>query len=357
MKRAVPRTRLSHASALLLYRHMDESYRAGLPLTEALQALALGDHGDPVLAGAARLLATDVAAGRPLSEAARRHSRLFDPLDAAILAAGEAGGAMDESLSQLAQAAQTRHERERQLRQSLRYPIIAGTLTLAACGFLLLVVVPQVETFLVGLGGTLPWATRLLLQVTQAAQTILPILLTLTMFLALGWKLAPRLWPSLAMERDGWALRVPGLGIVLHRMAWARVAQALALLLRSGFGVTQALDLARATAGNRAVAARLAVAGEDVRHGAPLSLALSRVRGAPALLVTLVRSGEQSGRLPPMLTQAARLQEQDAQHRTQQLIGMIEPSMVLVLGGLLAWVVAAVWGPLYGQMAMMGGGM
>jgi type IV pilus assembly protein PilC len=327
--------------------HIADILKSGLPFAEALEDVApIAAH--PALRDALGDILRSVRHGSRIADAFRRHPRLFTPVFASILAAGEAGGDLPATFAQLARYAETRAATEEKLRRALRYPLFLFTVAFAAVTFMLALVVPQVTAFLSGIDSNLPPATRILIAASDffAASWWMIFLASLCggaiLVLLRGQS------SNIRRATDALALRLPAFGHVLHKRALARFAHSFAALFQSGIGLPAALAEATATLNNRALEALANNTGRRIHAGQALSSALADL--FPPSALGMVRVGEKSGNLAKSLNDVAAACDRDANAASEKLIGLLEPALTLLIGVVLAWVVLAVLGPIYGAL-------
>jgi general secretion pathway protein F len=318
---------------------------AGVPLAEALGVVAAqADH--PALVRALTGAHGALLEGRPLADALAASPVVFPPLFSELVRAGEASGALPAVLLRLAEHTEATAAARARLRATLAYPAVMALATVAVLGFLLAWVVPEVARLFADAGARLPLATRALLLVTRVTSAVW--WLVALALAAAAWGL--RAWAATPAGRahvDRLVLRLPVAGPLVRRAAVARIARTLASLLAGGVPLAPALGIARATAGNRHLADAVTAVGGAVERGEPLALALEASGEFPPLLVRLAAVGERGGSLPAMLERAAVTYEGEAAAAAAGLAALVEPALVLVMGGVVLALVLAILLPLF----------
>lgn len=336
-----------------LCRQMEDLLRAGLTLSDALAtvrgALPSGPARDRLEA-----LARDLQHGESLARAASAPPRLFDAVGLATLAAGEASGDLAATFAALARHIGEQAVRRRDMRRALRYPLFLVAIALGVTAFMLALVVPEVVALLNGLGAELPASTRLLIAVSDGATAWSAWGLALLAGVSVGAWTARRFWAPAAGILDGLLLMVPFAGPLLRRFALARFAESLALLLRHGVGLPQALGVAAATLDNAALKALALDAVQGVQAGQTFGRATATLFPLPAAQILGV--GERNGQLESALEETSRLCAEEARAGIAQALGALEPALTLFVGLMLAWVVLAVLGPVYGSLGQLSQG-
>ena len=287
----------------------------------------------------------EVVEGFRLSEAMGRQPRSFPALYRAMVAAGEGTGALPAILERLADLLEREQQVRSQLATALAYP---AALALTAVGVVLALmtfVVPRVVEQFDSMGRELPWLTRFVVGVSEFLGSWgLPLLA----LLAVAAIAAARLLrdPAARLRADTAILRLPLLGRLLREVHAARMARTLAIMLESGLPVMEGLAITARTVGNR----RLRLATESmtgaVREGGSLSAAMRRAGVFPPTLLYMAASGEDSGRLAPMLERAADYLEREFNTFTRAAMSLLEPAIIVVLGGVVAVIVLSILLPI-----------
>lgn len=317
---------------------------AGVPVADALAAVA-AQAEQPALVRALTVARAQLREGASLADALAAEPRVFPPLFPDLVRAGEASGALATVLLRLAEHTEASAALRARLRAALTYPAVMTAATAAVLAFLLAWVVPQVTRLFAENGGTLPLPTRLLVGVTHALHAGWWVLLLLG--LAGAWWLRAYAATPTGRERlDAMSLRLPLAGRVVRRTAMARLARTLATLLAGGVPLEAALGMAGAVVGNRRLAAAVAGARAAVREGHALAPALAASGLFPALLVQLVAVGERGGSLAAMLERAALTYEGEVETAVATVTALVEPLLVVVMGGVVLALVTAILLPL-----------
>lgn len=343
--------RVSAMELALFSRQFATLLRAGLTIEKSFAALA----DQPEQAGLRAVLVEareDVLAGHNLASALERQPRAFPAYYAAIVRAGEEAGALPAVMERLADSLERGQALRHKVGAALIYPAIVTVVALLVIGVLLTYVVPQVVAVFEHGRQTLPWLTRALIAVSDAVRASAWIVLP---GLVVAAFLAVRL---LALEpvRARWhrfLLDLPVIGRLRSGLATARFADTLAVLSASGVPVVSALHHAAAALDDRVFRQAVREAALRVREGMGISRALRESGAFPPLLVHLVASGEASGELPRVLEQAARQQELAVGARLTTLTALLEPLLILIMGGVVLVIVLATLEPIIEMNRML----
>jgi general secretion pathway protein F len=314
---------------------------AGVELERALEILAeLAER--PAMAELFAALLADVRGGLSLSDALAQHGRQFPPSYASMVRAGEAGGALEAVFERIADYLERAHADREALRSALVYPVILLAMAVIAVAVMVGVVLPQFEPLFVNAGVELPWLTRAMLAISDAAADYGLIAMLVIVVGVVGLRLhLHQPGPRLAWDR--WLLSLPLIGPLALKSNVARLARTLATLLQNGVATVPALAIVTETLGNRYLAEGLRRASEQVKSGARMSDALAGVDRFPALAIHLARIGEETGRLEAMLEHAAMIFEQDARRVSQRLLAALLPALTALIGLFIAAIIASIF--------------
>lgn len=323
---------------------LEQLLAAGLPLQDVLADLARGKGPGPALAGS---LAEAIARGSSLSAALAGMPRGISPVLVSLIRAGETTGDLVAVLRHALRDLRWQDEQATLTRRLLLYPAMLTAVLSLTVGFLLLVVVPQLGSFLTGLGQRLPLQTQLLLGCAAGlGHWGIPLLLAFGLLAAAGW-LALQQHAGFARWCDTALLRMPVLGPVLVDLALTRICEVFGLLYAAGIGVPEALRAASAVTANRALRAALDAAGQQLEAGQSISASFAGLALLPPLLLRMIAVGEQTGRLDAALAHVAAILGRRARDAVERLQTLLLPGLVGVLGLVVLWIVWAVFGPLY----------
>lgn len=333
--------------------HLQALLTAGAPLEEAMRTL-LQNMPQGQVKDALTRIQSDILSGHAPAQAFARVEPIFDPVFLALLTAGEASGRLAETFGLLAVYLDRQNALRQAMRRAVRYPLFLFALATGVAVFMMSFVVPQVVAFLSDSGIALPLATRLLIRLADAIGWIGGGL-CLVGGILFGLPAALRAAGSdSASVFDALTLRLPVWGPLIERLALARLTGSLCALLQSGLPLEAALSTAIPTLENTALIARGQAAHQALLQGASFSTACAAL--FDPLARQMLRIGENSGQLPRLLADIARHSEAEAQETVSAFLAALEPTLTLLVGGLMAWVVLAVLGPVYGALGPLSAG-
>ncbi len=354
-RRRPGRGRPGPAREALFARQLAVMLRAGVPLTGALQLLATS-FPEPRLRAAAEGIRRRVATGTALADALAAYPRLFDTLTRGLVAVGEQCGRLDALLERLALARERLAAVRARFLRALLYPAVVLAVALAVVVLLLVAVIPTFEGLFSDLGAELPALTRAVLDLSSTVRTHGPGLLLVGLLLGGAGALALRLHPPLAAGLHDAALCPPLLGPLLHRANGARFARTLATLVRAGVPLLDALATTRDTLGPPAYRRAVDAVRRDIADGRTLHQALAATGLFAPLAVQMVRVGEETGGLDALLERVAEIQEGELEAAVDTLTTLLEPLLMVVLGGLLGGLILAMYLPVFRMGEAITGG-
>ncbi|CBJ36493.1 General Secretory Pathway protein F, type II secretion system [Ralstonia solanacearum CMR15] len=336
--------RLSPQENALVTRQLASLLVAGLPLDEALAALA--DQAErPYVHELLASIRAEVVGGSSLSVALSQHPRDFPDIYRALVSAGEHSGNLGLVLSRLADYIESRNALTSKIKLAFTYPAIVTVVAFAIVIFLLSYVVPQVVSVFANTKQKLPTLTIIMLWLSDFVRNwgwLAAIVLA-----ALGLLVRKLLQqPALRLSWHRWLLTAPLFGKLVRGYNTARFASTLAILSSAGVPILRGLQAAGETLNNVALKTNVEDAATRVREGTSLARALAAQNQFPPVLVHLIRSGEATGNLPAMLERAAQGEAQELERRTLFLTGLLEPALILTMGVVVLLIVLAVLMPI-----------
>ena len=317
---------------------------SGLPLERALTALS-DEAEDPRQRELVAHLRSEVNAGSAFARALGSADREFDEVYRGVVAAGEQSGALGQVLERLADDLEERQALKAKLIGATLYPAIVSVIAVVIVIFLVTYVVPQVASVFTSSKRALPWLTTAMLSISSFLRSY-GWLLLLAIGAGVGLLLLALRSPAFRERFDAAWLNLPLIGKLTRGYNAARFAGTLAMLASAGVPILKALQAAAETLSNRAMRADALDALVQVREGAPLASALAGKKRFPGLLAMFARLGEQTGQLPQMLDRAAKQLATEVQRRAMQMATILEPLLIVAMGGVVMLIVLAVLLPI-----------
>ena len=347
-----PSRRISAAALALLTRQLATLLRAGMPLDESLRALGAQTASRRLQAVLADVCAR-ITEGTSLNEAMSAYPGVFPAFYCSMVAAGEAGGRLEEALERLADYTETRRALRQSLSMALIYPAILTLVSLLVVAVLLIYVVPEVVRVFQQSGQTLPWLTAGLIAASQVLRDFGWLLcLGAVLALLLGRFLLSR--TVIRARVDRMLLDMPFIGRISRKLHAARLTRSLAILTKSGVPLLEALEISSRMIINIPLRAAVENAAVYVREGGRLHKALEDCGWFPPLLVQMLASGEESGELDDMLARAASYEENELQAVLTAATALFEPFIILVMGAVVLVIVLAILLPIFEMNQLVG---
>jgi type IV pilus assembly protein PilC len=324
---------------------------SGLPILRAISILT-DQTENKELAKILFAVRASVENGSSLSAAMAEHPKAFNALFISMVKAGETGGVLDDVLLSLADQIEREVELRRQIKSAMTYPIVVVALVTLILAAMLLFVVPQFETIYSSLGGTLPLPTRMLLSVSRAVRTYWYVVLlgaVVTSFLFRRYKKTE----AGRARVDAVKIRIPIFGPLFHKVALARFASTLGMLLRSGVPILQALDNVNETVNNRVIGDAVDDVKTSVREGESIAKPLGRHKAFPPMVVQMMAVGEETGAVDTMLDKVAEFYNSEVTATVEAMTSLIEPLLIAVIGAAVGAAVIALYMPMFSVINLL----
>lgn len=326
-------------------RQLSTLLAAGVPLVDAVGSVR-NRQLPPALAAALTAVRTDITAGESFERALRKHPSVFPLVYIGMVRAGEASGALDRVLAQIADHAEANARLQAQFRSAMTYPAVMMLVGTGIVVFLLSYVVPQVTRVFLEAGQTLPLPTRMLMAAGQILADYGLVLLAAVAGIALALRqYAQTEAGSRRVERI--LFRLPWLGTVLRNVAMARFAHTMSTTLSGGMTLVDALEVSRGVTGSALVSDALIEASAAVSRGEQLAPSLLRGDLFNPMVLDMIAVGERSGAIDSMMTRAAEALDEEVRVNVETMSSLLEPLMILAMAGVVLIVVLAVLLPVF----------
>jgi type II secretory pathway component PulF len=340
-------SRVSRRDITIFTRQLASLLKSGVPILKALFTVA-GQTENPRFRRIVEEISDNVRGGGMLSDALSAQPVLFPSLYLNMVRSGESAGVLDTMLARLAEAAEREEDSRRKVQAAIAYPVLIVVVGFATIFIMLTFFLPgMLDLFRSYKIETLPLPTRILM---SASGFFSGNWYWLLLGLALGGLVLQRL---VALESgrsllDRLAFRLPLLGRFLKESDLVRFTRTLSLLIRSGITIDRALSLATATVNNSVLRADLErVSDETVMHGLPISVGMKRSSRIPAFVANMTAVGEEGGKLDESLEEVAIFYEKEIDQRGRLVTSLLEPILILVIGSIVGFVVAAMLLPIF----------
>jgi type II secretion system protein F len=337
--------RITSGDITAFTRQLADLTLAGLTLDRGFSVLA-EQAENKSLEALIETIQTEVRGGAALSQALERHPRYFPPMVVNMVRAGEMSGQLGEVLERLAQFAEREQSRRAQIVSAMVYPAVLLLVASSTLVFLLTFVVPRLSGVFADLGAELPLPTRMLLAITGALTSGWWAILGAAALLWLGLRTYRRTEAG-AYQIDRLTLRVAVVGKMWRKVVVARFARALGTLVAGGVPILEALRVAGQAAANRTLIRAAGELEERVKGGETISTAMRATGQFPPVLIHMTAVGEETGDLPRVLLRVAETLDGEAEIAMKRLTTLIEPMIVIFMGGFVGFVVLSILLPVF----------
>ncbi|MGB3515930.1 MAG: type II secretion system F family protein [Elainellaceae cyanobacterium] len=327
---------------------------AGVALVRSLGVLA-DQCPNPKLKKALQQINADVQQGTNLSDSMRKHPQCFDGLYVSMVQAGEVGGVLDEVMNRLAKLLEDVARLNNQIKSAMTYPVAVGFIAVVIFIGMTVFLIPIFADMFEQLGGDLPFFTKLMMAVSDFLRTPLYVVGIIVVVVAMVVSFRQYYKTRIGRETiDRISLKAPLFGDLIQKNATARFCRTFGSLSRSGVPILTALEIVRDTAGNQVISNAIDQARREVQTGGMISLALQREQVFPIMAIQMISIGEETGEIDSMLMKVADFYEDEVEQAVKALTSIMEPIMIVVLGGMVGSILVALYLPIFKIMDQIG---
>ena len=330
----------------IMTRQLSTMVSSGMTILRSLYVLESQTESKP-LAEVLIKVRKDVEAGLPLSDALERHPKVYSPLFVAMTRAGETGGMLEASLLRIADQLEAEESLRRQVKSAMMYPAVVLIFALCVLIGLVAFIVPVFVGVFEQFGGDLPSVTKVTVALSKFVTTRWYVMIALV----IGVVYLFRRWKSSERGRGQWdafRLHIPfKIGDIVQKISLARWSRTLSALVTAGVPLLHALDITAKTAGNRVVEDAMGAVIESVKRGGTIADPLKAAPVFPGMVTHMVGVGEETGALDQMLTKIADFYEDQVNASVKSLTSILEPVMLVVVGGIVGFIVISMYLPLF----------
>ena len=339
---------VKETDTVLFTRQLATMIEAGISLVQALTALY--KQCDPKRQRNLRNIISDVTSrvqgGDTFHEAIGKHPRVFNNLYVSMVKAGEHGGLLAEILDRLAGFLESTARLRKKVKSAMTYPVIVICIAFAITTFLIVKVVPIFGEIFKDFGAKLPAPTQFLIDVSDFIRGnwyILVLAIGGTIF-GIRYFLRSKRGKQLS---DKWKLKLPVFGPLVHKICMSRFSRTFAQLIRSGVPILEVLDIVGGSSGNHVIETSIKTVSQDIEKGDNLSVALSKKKIFPPMLLRMVAAGEATGKVDTMLEKMADFWDEEIEAMLDAMTSLIEPLLIVFLGVIVGGIVIAMFLPIF----------
>ena len=318
---------------------------AGLPLVQCLEILS-NQQEHSAFKQTLIAVKADVESGSTFSDALAKHPKAFDRLYTSLVESGETGGILDTILSRLASHLEKAEALRRKVKGAMVYPVSVLVVAIMVVVLMLIKVIPVFEQMFADFGGVLPGPTQLVINVSHFLQGSIHWMAIGAVAAFIGFRQL-RKTDRGRFSTDALALRLPVIGGVLRKVAVARFSRTLGTMLSSGVPILEALEIVARTAGNLVVERAILKTKASIAEGKTIAEPLAETKVFPGMVVQMVSVGEQTGNMDTMLQKIADFYEDEVDAAVDAMTAMLEPAMMVVLGGTIGLILIAMYLPIF----------
>jgi type IV pilus assembly protein PilC len=333
----------------LFSRQLATLVNAGVSMVRGLGVMC-DQCANPRLKMALTEVLDDVQQGTNFSDALRKHPKVFDKLYCAMVQAGETGGVLDDVLARLATLLEDSARLTNQIKSAMTYPIVVCSVALIIFLGMCIFIIPVFDGVFKSLGGELPAFTQILVNISNFLKSEKIFILPATAFgLSFAYK---RFYatPAGKLYFDGLFLKMPLFGDLVVKTAVARFARTFGSLSRAGVPILASLEITGETSGNLVISNAIDAARNAVREGGQIAPAMEKTEVFPVMALQMVSIGEETGEIDKMLMKVADFYENEVEEAVKALTSLMEPLMILVLGGMVGSIIVGMYLPIFSIM-------
>lgn len=345
--------KVKQEEVVLFSRQLATMVAAGLPIVQAISIIA--DQAESK--GFKQVLTQvrdDVSSGSSFPEALAKHPQVFSQLYVNMVRAGDAGGSLETILERLSTYLEKAQVLQGKIKSAMMYPAVIATVAIGVVGFLLVKVIPSFREVFSSFGATLPLPTRIILAVSDFLQARWYVILAVIGGTVFGLT-ALRRTEGGARAIDAFMLKLPIFGVLLRKVAVSNFARTLGTLQSSGVAILDGLEIVAKTSGNKVIEAAILQARGKIREGEEIAAPLKATGVFPPMVIQMISAGQETGKLDEMLKRIADFYDQEVDVAVEGLMKLIEPLMMVFLGGAVGTIVLGMFMPMFEMSSMAGG--
>ncbi|MFH2122811.1 MAG: type II secretion system F family protein [Pseudomonadota bacterium] len=334
-------------------RQLSTMIDAGLPLIQSLEILAK-QQDNSTFKNVLTAIKRDVETGTTIADAMRKHPAVFDTLFANMVEAGETGGILDTILGRLAGFKEKSMALQKKIKGAMTYPTICLAISFLILGVILIFVIPVFEEMFSSMGAALPIPTQIVVQMSNFLKS--NFLFIIMAIFAIIYAVKKTYKTEKGKFRiDSILLRAPIVGPLIRKVAVAKFTRTLSTMLQSGVPILDALQVVAKTSGNKVIEGAVFRVAESISEGRPIAEPLEESGVFPNMVVQMINVGESVGALDTMLAKIADFYDEEVDQAVNNLTSMIEPFMMVFLGGMIGGIVIAMYLPIFSMASVVSG--
>ena len=344
--------KITSKDLVIFTRQFSTMIDAGLPLVQGLTILA-DQMENKTFKGVLKTVVSDVEGGASLAESLQKHPKVFDNLFVNLVAAGEVGGILDTILQRLATHIEKAQKLKARIKSAMTYPAIVVAIAILVISVIMIFVIPVFESMFADFGSALPLPTQIVVNISRFMKGNVHYVIGAVIVLVFAFKK----FKSTKVGRkkvDTLALKLPVFGTLLKKVAVASFTRTLGTMIASGVPIISAMEIVAKTSGNVVLEEVILDVRSAIAEGQPIAEPLSENDIFPNMVVQMIGVGEATGALETMLEKIADFYDDEVEAAVDALTSMLEPLLMVFLGGAIGGLVIAMYLPIFGMAAAMG---
>jgi type IV pilus assembly protein PilC len=326
---------------------------AGLPLVQCLEIL-FSQQDNKTFKRILKNIKEDVEEGSTFADALKQHPDVFDDLFVNLVAAGEIGGILDIILNRLAAYIEKAAKLKKKVKGAMTYPIVVMVIAVLVVAVILIFVIPVFQSMFADFGRALPVPTQMVVKMSKFLKSYILYIVVGFVLLIFAFRRFYRTDKGRALV-DKLVLKVPVFGMLLRKVAVAKFTRTLGTMISSGVPILDSLDIVAATAGNMTIEEAIRETRQSISEGRTIAEPLADSEVFPSMVVQMISVGEATGALDTMLGKIADFYDDEVDAAVDALTAMLEPFMMVFLGGTIGGLVVSMYLPIFQMAGAMGG--
>ena len=345
--------KVTNKDIVIFTRQFSTMIDAGLPLVQGLNILA-EQAENPTFRSILKQITKDVEGGSTLAEAMKKHPKIFSELFVNLIAAGEVGGILDTILQRLATFIEKAEDLKSKIKGALTYPIVVLIIAFIVIAVILIFVIPVFQDMFSSFGSALPAPTQLVVNMSDFMKSNIIYIIPAIILIGFVFK-QYRNTKGGRKTTDAISLKLPVFGDLLKKTAVARFTRTLGTMLSSGVPILDSLEIVAKTAGNVVIEEIIYEVRGSIAEGQTIAEPLSENDVFPGMVIQMISVGEATGALDTMLEKIADFYDKEVDAAVDALTAMLEPLLMLFLGGAIGGLVIAMYLPIFSMAGAVGG--
>jgi len=345
--------KVTQDDVILFCRQFSTMIDAGLPIIQCLDILYTQQE-NKTFKRVLKEIKGNVESGQTFAESLRKYPKQFDDLFVNMVAAGEAGGILDEILRRLSAYMEKAAKLKARIKGGMVYPLVTIVIAVVVVAVIMIFVIPVFEEMFEGMGGTLPVPTQIVIKMSRFTKGNIHFMILALILGGFAFKKSYNTEKGKAFM-DDFLLKLPVFGTLVRKAAVAKFTRTMGTMLGSGVAILDALDIVAKTAGNKTIEAAVYETRSAISEGRTMSEPLLESGVFPAMVCQMIAVGESTGALDDMLAKIADFYDEEVDQAVENLTTLMEPAMLVFLGVIIGGLVISMYLPIFKMASVVGG--